>query len=142
MHPPPSAAQRDRALFLHLQQFVIATVYPYMASLYIHTFKPIEEQDEEYIASAKDKWRTLLAPTLVKFLGTNDDFVGNILSAIDFLMCKPLGNASFMGVLEEFPTLMAHYETIQQRSTHALAYEFHEKPMENAIQSLVRVPSK
>ena len=90
----------------------------------------------------KDKWRTLLAPTLVKFLGTNDYFVGNKLSAFDFLMCKPLGNASFMGVLEEFPTLMAHYETIQQRSTHALAYEFHEKPMENAIQSLVMVPSK
>ena len=128
MHPPPSAPQRDRALFLHLQQFVIATVYPFLASLYIHTFKPIEEQDEEYIASAKDKWRTVLAPTLVMFFGTNDYFVGNKLSAIDFLMCKPFGNANSMGLLKEFPTLMAHYEKIQQRSTHALAYEFHEKP--------------
>ena len=117
MHPPPSAPQRDRALFLHLQQFVIATIYPFLASLYIHTFKLIDEQDEEYIASAKDKWRTLLAPTLVTFLGTNNYFVGNKLSAIDFWMCKPSVNANSMRVLKEFPTLMAHYEKNQQRST-------------------------
>jgi len=94
MHPPPYAPQRNRALFLHLQQFVIATVYPFLVSLYIHTFKPIDEQDEEYLAPAKDKWSTLLAPTLVTFLGTNNYFVGNKLSAIDFWMCKPSGRGS------------------------------------------------
>ncbi len=48
-----------------------------------------------------------------------------------------------MRVLKEFPTLMAHNEKNQQRSTqHALAYEFDEKPIENANQSIVMVPSK
>jgi glutathione S-transferase len=43
----------DRAKFLHLQHFIAATVYPFMASLYIHSFKPTKQQDADYVECSK-----------------------------------------------------------------------------------------
>jgi hypothetical protein len=72
LHPPLSSSAKDRATFLHLQQYIIATVYPFLASLFIHTLKPTDEQDVALIACAKEKFTALLGPTLVKFLGSSE----------------------------------------------------------------------
>eukprot|EP00526_Cylindrotheca_closterium_P024235 CAMPEP_0113645238 /NCGR_PEP_ID=MMETSP0017_2-20120614/23831_1 /TAXON_ID=2856 /ORGANISM="Cylindrotheca closterium" /LENGTH=147 /DNA_ID=CAMNT_0000556935 /DNA_START=50 /DNA_END=490 /DNA_ORIENTATION=- /assembly_acc=CAM_ASM_000147 len=112
LHPKPRSSRRDRATFLHLQQYIIATVYPFLASLFIHTLKPKEEQDAAYIANAKEKFLALLGPTLVKFLGSSDYFMGDHISAIDFLVTKPLGNAHSLGLLKDFPTLDTLYHKI------------------------------
>ena len=47
LHPNPQKANpRNRARFLHLQQFIIATAYPFVATLYLHIItKPKEDQD-------------------------------------------------------------------------------------------------
>ncbi|KAK1747803.1 hypothetical protein QTG54_001766 [Skeletonema marinoi] len=55
-HPKQgTATPLERANFLHLQQYIIATVYPFLASLFLQTLKPEHEQDQGYISSAKEK---------------------------------------------------------------------------------------
>ena len=123
LHPQPGkATKKDRATFLHLQQFIIATVYPFLASLFIHTLKPEEKQDESYVATAKGKWRTQLAPVLVNFLGKNQYFMGDKVSAIDLLAGKPLNNANSLGILEEFPTLHSLFQKVHCMPSFAEAY--------------------
>lgn len=123
LHPPTGSSAKERATFLHLQQFIIATVYPFLASLFIHSLKPIDEQDAIYMASAKEKFTTLLGPTLVKFLGSSEYFMGDKISAIDFLATKPLGNAHSLGLLKDFPTLDELYHKIQCMPSYAIAYD-------------------
>ena len=113
----------ERAKFLHLQQYIIATVYPFLASLYLHTLKPTNEQDQDYVSSAKGKWRTLLAPTLVSFLKGQSYFMGNNVSAIDFLVAKPLNNAESLNLLEDFPELSAILTRIRCMPSFAIAYD-------------------
>ena len=119
-----TSKKKERADFLHLQQYIIATVYPFVASLFIHTLKPAEEQDKTYVESAKGKWKTLLAPTLSKFLGDSKFFVGDKLTAVDLLVAKPLGNAHSMGLLteEEFPTLYTLFKNIESMPSFTKAY--------------------
>jgi glutathione S-transferase len=121
LHPPPGSSAKDRAIFLHLQQYIIATVYPFLASLFIHTLKPSDEQDVAYIACAKEKFTALLGPTLVKFLGSSEYFMGDKVSAIDFLAAKPLGNAHSLCLLEDFPALPG--QIISQDPKHAFVRE-------------------
>jgi glutathione S-transferase len=121
---PGVASPADRAKFLHLQQYILATVYPFLASLYIHTLKPVEEQDSGYVELSISRWRTLLAPTLAKFLGESNYFMGNQeVGAVDFLVAKPLKNANSLGLLHEFPALHALYERIASMPSFAKAYD-------------------
>lgn len=142
LHPSPSSPRLERANFLHLQQYIIATVYPFVASLFIHTLKPEEEQDKDYVETAKDKWRTLLAPTLTKFLGDSKYFMGDQISAIDFLVTKPLGNADSLGLLDQsdFPGLRAVYDEIRSMPSYQLAYKAGKKV--GRCRSMVLIPTK
>jgi glutathione S-transferase len=112
-----------RAKFLHLQHYIISTVYPFMASVYIHTFKPVDEQDAAYVASAKEKWQTTFGPVLEKWLGEGPFFLGDQVSAVDFLAAKPLNNVNSMGLLKDFPSLLALFERLSSRPSFASAYE-------------------
>ena len=134
-----SVAAKDRAIFLHLQQYIIATVYPFLASLFIHTLKPKKEQDQAYIDNAKKKFTTLLGPTLVRFLGSSEFFMGDNISVIDLLVAKPLGNAQSLGLLQNFPTLHQLFHKIQCRPSYAIAYK---EKVDNCIEcrSLVLIP--
>ena len=111
---------KQRARYLQLQQYIIATVYPFIASLYIHTLG--KDQDDAYIESAKSKWRTLLAPTLEQWLGDGPYFLGDKLSAVDFLVAKPLSNVNSLGMLDETPKLKALFESVSSRPSFGLAY--------------------
>jgi glutathione S-transferase len=121
-HAPQETAA-TRAKYLQLKQYIIATVYPFVASLFVHTLKPIEEQDDAYVSSAKNKWTTLLGPVLTKWLGDGPFFLGSKVSAVDFLVAKPLSNANGLELLSEFPELKAHFERIWSRPSFAMAYE-------------------
>jgi glutathione S-transferase len=110
-----------RAKFLHLQHYIISTVYPFMASLFIHTFKPLDEQDANYVESAKEKWQNSFGPVLVKWLD-GPYFLGDQVSAVDFLASKPLNNANSMGLLKDFPSLQAFFEDMRGRPSFASAY--------------------
>ncbi len=139
LHPPPpplssssssSTKEEDhaqrilRAKYLQLQQYLIATVYPFIASLYIHTFKPQDEQDATYVAQASDKWRTLLGPTLATWLGDGPYFLGSTLSAIDLIVTKPLTNVHAMNMLQDdFPTLYQLYQRVTELPSYARAYQ-------------------
>jgi glutathione S-transferase len=112
-----------RAKFLHLQHYSIVTVYPFMAALYIHTFKPLEEQDAAYVASAKEKWQTCFGPVLEKWLGEGRYFLGDEVSAVDFVLAKPLNNVNSLGLLKDFPALNALFERLRSRPSFASAYE-------------------
>jgi glutathione S-transferase len=120
-----STAEQEavRAKFLHVQQFIIATAYPFMASLYVHTFKPLDKQDTAYVESAKQKWQNILGPILEKWLGDGPYFLGDQVSAVDFLVAKPLNNTNSMGLLTDFPSLKALFERIRSRSSFTAAYE-------------------
>lgn len=119
---PGVASPGDRAKFLHLQQYILATVYPFVASLFIHTLKPNEEQDSAYVELSKMKWRTLMAPTLALSLGASTYLMGEKLSAVDLLIAKSLNNANSLGILEEFPTLLALFEKVSSMPSFTTAY--------------------
>ena len=137
LHPnPQSCSKMELAKFLHLQQFIITTVYPFVASLYIHTLKPVEEQDEKYIQAAKEKFITLLAPTLMTFLHSEQDdgpFFFSKISAIDYLVAKPLNNAKDLGLLDSFPELRNLLDRIQSLPSFAVAYKIQNDDHAKAI---------
>lgn len=122
-----TASPLERAKYLHLQQFIIATVYPFLASLFLHTLKPELEQDKGYISSAKEKWLTLLAPTLTEFLGNQPFFMGSNISAVDFLIAKPLNNAKSLNLLEQFHNLDALFKRVSSMPSFATAYDTEER---------------
>ena len=122
-----SSSHKELATFLHLQQYITATVYPFLASLLLHTLRPEMDQDPAYVSSAKEKFDKCLGPTLSKYLvGNNNNnsryFTGDSPSAIDYLMAKPLGNAYSLGLLANFPLLDALLCAIRGRTSYALAY--------------------
>jgi glutathione S-transferase len=121
LYAPPRSAKR--AKYLHLQQFIIATVYPFVASLYIHTLDDKSDQDESYVTSAKGKWKDPLAPILIKWLGDGPYFLGDQLSVVDLLTCKPLSNINSMGMLLETPTLKALFDDKSARPHSSLPME-------------------
>lgn len=128
-HPAPCSAGctrqevKSRAKYLQLKQYILATVYPFIASMYIHSLKNEGEIDKEYMAAAKHKCHTVLGPVLTRWLGDGPYFLGERLSAVDFLVAKPLGNAHSMGLLGDFPALGALLERISSRPTYKMAYE-------------------
>jgi glutathione S-transferase len=124
LHPNPiTCSNADLAKFLHVQQYIIATVYPFLASLLVHTLQPTDKQDTTYVQTAKDKFRTLLGPVLQKFLGDGPHFLGDTLSAIDYLVAKPLNNAHSLGILQyDFPTLFQLFQRVQCKQSFAQAY--------------------
>jgi len=128
-HPAPITASstpqqaKTRSKYLQLKQFIIATVYPFIASMYIHSLKNKGEIDEEYMAAARHKCHTVLGPVLTTWLGDGPYFLGDQISAVDFLVAKPLGNAKQLGLIGDFPALAALLERINSRPTYVLAYE-------------------
>ena len=122
IHPAPG--QPSRASFLFIQQYIIATVYPFVASLFLHTLKPADEQDAAYVKQSKSKFTELLAPTLEKFKSAEGDWMleGKEPSAVDFLLAKPLGNADSLGLLGEFPKLKKILTKIKNRPSYCKAY--------------------
>ena len=122
IHPAPG--QPGRASFLFIQQYVIATVYPFVASLFLHTLKPAEEQDAAYVKQSKSKFAQLLAPTLESLKSAESDWMlgGKEPSAVDFLLAKPLGNADSLGLLGEFPMLKKILTQIKNRPSYCKAY--------------------
>lgn len=120
LHPPPRSAQRSA--FLQLQAFIIVTVYPFVASLFLHTLKPGEEQDPAYVAAGKQKWTETIAPPLVAALADKPYLLGHEISAVDLVLAKPLRNAEALGVLGQFPTLEAMFRRIAARPSFAQAY--------------------
>lgn len=125
LHPnPQTCSEIDLANFLHIQQFIIATVYPFLASLFIHTLQPAEKQDPKYVESAKETFQTRLGPVLDKFLGEGPYFLGDSISAIDYLIAKPLNNAHALGLLkQEFPTLCELFQRIRCLPSFEVAYQ-------------------
>lgn len=120
LHPPARSARRID--YLHLQAFIVTTVYPFVASLFLHTLKPANEQDASYVEAGKTRWAQTLGPTLVERLGRKPFLLGDEMSAVDFLLAKPLRNADSLGVLAQFPTLDALYRRISTRPSFAQAY--------------------
>jgi glutathione S-transferase len=121
LHPNPmTTSKTDLAKFLHIQQFIIAT--PFLASLYTHVLQNPGIEDD-YVTNAKNKFRSLLRPVLQDFLGDSDFFLGSNISAIDFLVAKPLSNADSLGQLEDFPALSRILKRIKCHRTFATAYE-------------------
>jgi len=129
LHPmpiTPSSTPREvtqRAKYLQLKQYVIATVYPFIATLVIHKLtKPHEDQDQEYIQSATDKVNDLFVPTLTKWLGEGPYFLGAGISAVDILMAKPLGNLHQLDLLVQSPPLLALFEKVKSRPSYKKSY--------------------
>lgn len=121
-----SSSHKELATFLHLQQYITATVYPFLASLLLHTLRPEKDQDPAYVSSAREKFEKCLGPTLSKYLDNNNNnsryFTGGSPSAIDYLMAKPLGNAYSLGLLANFPSLDAVLCEIRGRTSYTVAY--------------------
>ena len=102
-----------RAKYLQLKQYIIATFYPFVASLVIHKMsKPAGEQDPDYIESATERINEVFIPTLSKMLGPGPFFLGQDLSAVDILAGKPLKNLDQLGLLAQSP----HVESLRWRN--------------------------
>lgn len=120
----PALGQPGRAAYLFIQQYIIATVYPFLASLFIHTLKPDQEQDDAYVNQSKQKWTALLGPTLQSLKVGEGDYMlgGKNPSAVDFLLAKPLGNADSLSLLDNFPILKKILKQIKDRPSYCEAY--------------------
>jgi glutathione S-transferase len=119
--------QQARAKYLQLKQFIIATVYPFVASWYIHSLKTdaaAAEQDVAYLESAQHKWRTVLAPVLVDWLGDGPYFLGDQMTVASLLVAKQLTNIHALGILPEFPTLQAFFDRVSSRPSYRPAYDY------------------
>ena len=87
-HPAPTHKKSSpeqilaRAKFLQLKQFIIATVYPFIAAMYIHTMRDIAYQDPDYLEAAKHKCDTKFMPVLTEWLGAGPYFLGDQISAV------------------------------------------------------------
>lgn len=128
-----------RAKYLQLKQYIIATVYPFIASMYVHSLKDKDQLDEAYMTAARLKWNTVLGPVMTKWLGDGPYFLGDQISAVDFLVAKPLGNVKSMSLLSEFPALDALYVQLSSRPSYKEAYGgMKDHPND---QSLILVPS-
>lgn len=141
-HPAPGGVNdKKRAKFLHLQHYIIATVYPFIASLFVHTLKPAHEQDSEYVENAKGKWRDLMAPILLEWLGDGPYMLGASISAIDFILCKPLNNIKSLGMLDDTPKLKVIFEEISSRRSFHEAYNVvGERQLKRESRSMVLTP--
>ena len=138
----PARRTPKRAVYLHIQQYILATVYPFVATLYLHTLRPKDQQDAEYVKSATHKWKTLLAPTLESFV-EGPFFLGRLVMAIDFLVAKPLTNAESMGLLREFPKLYKIYQCIESLPSYSVAYRAPPSVTDCAeCRSLLLLPNK
>ncbi|CAB9500182.1 glutathione Stransferase [Seminavis robusta] len=124
LHPDTKIApKRDHANYCHLCQYVTATVYPFLSSLFLHTLEPADQQDPVYLQTGRDTFKTKLGPTLAKFLGDKPFFMGDKLSAVDLLVAKPLNNAHSLNLLkDDFPTLQHLFCKIKSRPSFAIAY--------------------
>lgn len=131
-HPAPTNQQstqaelKQRTKYLQLKQFILATVYPFLATMYIHTLtKNGGELDPEYLAAAQQKCHACLGPALNNALKASEGpyLLGEHISAVDLLAAKPLGNAHSMGLLGDFPDLLALLQRVQARPTYKRAYE-------------------
>jgi glutathione S-transferase len=148
-HPPtttristPQEIQ-NRAKYLHVKQYIIATAYPFIAAMYIHSLKPIQEQDEGYMTAAKHKCTTIFCPLLTKWLGAGPYFLGDDISAVDFLAVKPLRNLHSMNLLVEyFPSLYEFFERVTNRPTYIEAYSDELDMSTIRDRSIVMVPTK
>jgi hypothetical protein len=79
------------------------------------------------VETAKNTFRARLGPVLAHFLGDTWYFLGRDddsgPSAIDYLVTKPLNNASSLGLLDDgFPTLRHHLQRMQSLPSFAKAY--------------------
>jgi glutathione S-transferase len=61
-------------------------------------------------------------PVLENWLGEGPYFLGDQVSAVDFLAAKPLNNANSMGLLKDFPSLQALFEDMRSRPSFTSAY--------------------
>mmetsp|Transcript_108703 Transcript_108703/g.171488 ORF Transcript_108703/g.171488 Transcript_108703/m.171488 type:complete len:222 (+) Transcript_108703:103-768(+) len=123
LHPSPENRKKFAA-FLQFQQYVIATVYPFVAKWFLHTLKDVSEQDPAFIASSGSTWSKTIAPTLETQLGTKQYMLGDEISAVDYLIAKPLRNADALGALAEFASLKALLDKISSRPSYEPAYGF------------------
>jgi glutathione S-transferase len=122
-HPRPSLYQQ-RARFLQLVFYIETTIYPFLCSLYLHTLRPIEQQDAQYVKDSELKWHNTLAPTLEQVVkrGGGEYLMGENISGVDFLLCKPLSNANTLGLLESWPALKKIFCQVSMRPSFAVAY--------------------
>jgi glutathione S-transferase len=120
---PEEQSRVQWAKYLQLKQYIIATVYPFLASLYCHARKNVEQQDTAYVKASIEKWTDVMGPVLTKWLGDGPYLLGSNFSAVDFLVAKPLNNANSMGLLEDFSELKALFCRIKSRKSFNLAYE-------------------
>jgi glutathione S-transferase len=102
-HSTPSRGDEhvsaQRAKFLQLKQFIIAaTVYPFVASWYIHSLQDAAEQDAVYLESAATNG------VLVLCLGVGPYFMGDQMTVASLLVAKPWTKIHAMGLLPAFPT--------------------------------------
>ena len=131
-HPSPSGKDAAKRMkFLNICQFITATLYPYVSSFYLHTWKPKEEQDEVFLQKSYTVWRTQLAPIVIKWIDENnqDDLYsspyllgGTTLSAADYLLCKPLNNINSLNMLQEFPKLQLIFDEVSSKHSWNVAY--------------------
>jgi glutathione S-transferase len=142
-HRSTAEETQNRAKYLHIKQYIIATVYPFIAAMYIHSLKPIAEQDQGYITAAKHKCKTIFCPLLSKWLGSGPYFLGEDISAVDFLAVKPLRNLHSMNLLENhFPSLYEFFERVTNRPTYVEAYNDELDMSTIRDRSIVMVPTK
>ena len=130
--PPPSNnapvdSDRPRRIkYLQLKQFLIATVYPFAAKTFCDVM--IYHKNTDSCEAAHIQWRKVLGPVLTRFLGRGPYLLGDKVSALDFLIAKPLSNANGLGWLdsteddEGFPKLKRLLERMQARPSYTLAY--------------------
>jgi len=138
MHPPPPNSlslpteavgaffhSTCRPNYLKLKEYITVIVHPHISRMLSEYSKQTHEMKEENYDFIKELkfLRESIVPTLRRDGLRESSFIlGENISALDILLCKSLRDLETMGLLSEFPDLMALLDKVSNRPTYRAAY--------------------
>jgi glutathione S-transferase len=117
--PAPGTPQRGR--YYQWMVYTIGTLEPPVLQVFMNTIQLPEAQRSADVANAGRTQFNGVARVLSDALGSQPYLLGDSFSAADVMIGSTLAWASFMGLLDGFPTLGTYVERLVQRPAYQRA---------------------
>jgi glutathione S-transferase len=114
--PPTGTPQRGR--YYQWVVYAIGTLEPPILQVFLNTIQLPEAQRSAATAAAGRAQFAAVGTVLADALGQQPYLLGETFSAADVMIGSTLAWASFMGLLDDFPTLAAYVERLAQRPAY------------------------
>lgn len=120
-HLAPAPGTDERAEYYRWMVYVPATMDPVLETLTVQLkFTPEDKRNQGLIDTAKKKLDHI-AKVLTKAIGGRKHIVGDSFSAADIVVGSAIGWMGFIGVLGDYPELVAYHSGLAQRPAYQKA---------------------